>query len=125
MSINNPVFIYRLPYPPSINRYWRYVSGRVLISKEGREYREKVNQAVNGAVNGKRLLLSGRLKVEIEAYMPDKRRRDLDNLNKALLDSITHAGVWVDDSQIDDLQIIRCADNNGGRLVLSVMEMNQ
>lgn len=125
MSINNPVFIYRLPYPPSINKYWRYVSGRVLISKEGREYREKVKQAVNGAVNGKGLLLSGRLKVEIAAYMPDKRRRDLDNLNKALLDSITHAGVWVDDSQIDDLKIIRCSDNNGGRVVVSVMEMNQ
>ena len=121
MTLNNPVFIYELPYPPSINRYWRSVSGRVLISKEGREYREKVNKSIDA----KGLLLSGRLIVKIAAYMPDKRRRDLDNPNKALLDSMTHAGVWIDDSQIDELKITRCADNKGGRVIVSVMEVKQ
>ena len=28
-----------LPYPPSVNTYWRSVAGRVLISKAGRMYR--------------------------------------------------------------------------------------
>lgn len=39
--------------------------------------------------------------------MPDRRRRDLDNMPKALFDGLTHAGVWTDDSQIDDLRIVR------------------
>lgn len=48
-----------------------------------------------------------RVSVRIFAHMPDNRRRDLDNINKSLLDSITHAGVWLDDSQIDELHVTR------------------
>nr|WP_246877229.1 RusA family crossover junction endodeoxyribonuclease [Pantoea ananatis] len=33
-------------------------------------------------------------------YPLDKRNRDLDNYQKTLFDSLTHAGVWVDDRQI-------------------------
>ncbi|NBW23084.1 MAG: RusA family crossover junction endodeoxyribonuclease, partial [Caulobacteraceae bacterium] len=42
-----------------------------------------------------------------EAFPPDKRKRDLDNVLKSLLDALTHANVWDDDSQIDDLRIYR------------------
>jgi len=43
----------------------------------------------------------------IEAFPPDKRRRDLDNLIKAIQDSLQYAGVYEDDSQIDYLTIKR------------------
>jgi Holliday junction resolvase RusA-like endonuclease len=46
-------------------------------------------------------------RVVVEVYVPDRRKRDLDNLHKGILDSLTHAGVWGDDSQIDDLRIYR------------------
>lgn len=38
---------------------------------------------------------------------PDRRKRDLDNLLKSLLDGLEGAGVFKDDAQIDDLQIVR------------------
>ena len=53
--------------------------------------------------------------------MPDKRRRDLDNLLKATLDSLTHAGVWSDDSQIDALSIRRFPI--GGMLKVRIEEI--
>lgn len=106
-----------LPFPPSLNRYWRSVNGRVLISKEGREFREHVTLMAAGQKWPK--FGQDRIAVHIEAWMPDKRRRDLDNLTKATLDALTHAGVWADDSQIDDLRITR-APLVGGMLKVRI-----
>lgn len=101
-----------LPWPPSVNRYWRNLQGRTLISADGRKYRTEVVASVLQQL--RRLpRLSGRLGVVIMVTPPDKRRRDLDNLFKAILDSLTHAGVWMDDSQIDDLHIVRQAGIGG------------
>lgn len=94
-----------LPFPPSMNHYWRNVGGRVLISREGREYRQAIAELA--ASEGWPKFGQQRVSVHIEAWMPDKRRRDLDNLLKSLLDSLTHAGVWEDDSQIDGIAIWR------------------
>ena len=95
-----------MPFPPSTNTYWRSVPGKgVLISEKGRQYRSAV-QALAAAQKWPKFGQS-RVKVAIDAWMPDKRRRDLDNLLKATLDALTHAGVWEDDSQIDALTITR------------------
>ncbi len=118
--MSNPTYTYQLPYPPSVNSYWRNVPGKgVLISKEGRAYRASVIKAIGSSG----LLLSGRLCVKIDAYMPDRRKRDIDNINKALLDSMTHAAVWGDDGQIDNLQVIRRSVEKGGRVVVTVTEI--
>lgn len=94
-----------LPWPPTANTYYRNVAGKTLISTDGRAYRKAVADQVLIQRGAKHY--AGRLEVLVIAYMPDKRRRDLDNLLKGLLDSLTHAGVWADDSQIDDLRIKR------------------
>ena len=64
----------------------------------------------------------GKVKVTIEAYRPDKRRRDLDNLLKAPLDALTHAGVYQDDELIVDLRIF-WAEDNGGFIKVKVEEI--
>jgi len=61
------------------------------------------------------------IKVEIIAYRPDKRKRDLDNLLKGSLDSLTKAGVWEDDSLIQDLRIY-WGDHIGGYLKVYIEE---
>jgi crossover junction endodeoxyribonuclease RusA len=94
-----------LPWPPTVNTYYRNVKGRAIISAGGREYREAVAKLALSEAWPK--FGAQRVSVHIEAWMPDKRRRDLDNLLKSLLDSLTHAGVWDDDSQIDGLAIWR------------------
>jgi len=44
----------------------------------------------------------------MDAFPPDRRRRDLDNLLKSVLDALEHAGVYADDSQVDLLVVRRC-----------------
>lgn len=105
-----------LPYPPSVNRYWRAVNGRVLISKEGRQYRNDVIRLLGASAQ----MLECRLRVHIVAYMPDNRRRDIDNICKVSLDSLTHAGTWGDDSLIDDLRITRHGVEAPGRLEIHI-----
>ena len=94
-----------LPWPPTVNTYYRNVGGMMKISEKGRAYRKAVADQVMIQRGAKGL--TDRLNVTIVAHVPDKRKRDLDNLFKAILDSLTHAGVWADDSQIDELSISR------------------
>jgi len=49
--------------------------------------------------------LSGAVSLSVDCYPPDRRRRDLDNLLKSLQDSLVHAGVMGDDSQIRVLHL--------------------
>lgn len=88
-----------LPWPPSVNHYYRHVGNKVLISKEGRQYREVVVNRIKAA--GIKML-DGRSKlgVMIQLYPPDRRRRDADNSLKCLLDAFTAGGLYEDDSQI-------------------------
>ena len=109
-----------LPFPPSVNTYWRTFQGRMLISKKGREYRKAVADQVLIQKGAKHY--QGKVKVTIEAWRPDERRRDLDNLLKAPLDALTHAGVYMDDQLIVDLRI-HWADDKGGKLKVKVEEI--
>ena len=63
---------------------------------------------------------AGRLGIFIKAYPPDHRARDLDNLLKAPLDALKHAGVISDDSLIDQLFIVRCQVIKSGRLDITI-----
>lgn len=110
-----------LPWPPSVNTYWRRVGSRTLISKAGRLFRKSVVNDLAVSLT-KRDIMRGRLSVKITAHPPDLRKRDLDNLPKGVLDALTHAGVWVDDEQIDDLRIIRGEVRKPGCLVVEVRE---
>jgi crossover junction endodeoxyribonuclease RusA len=100
-----------LPWPPTANTYWRRNGGRYFISKRGQDYREYVAKACY-AYQGL-FVAEDRLRVKIKAYPPDKRKRDLDNLFKSTLDSIQHAGLYVDDCQIDKLSIERMPEYEG------------
>jgi len=102
-----------LPWPPSVNGYWRAVKGRQILAKKGREYKKQV--ALSVISQGGKKWLPGRLNVAVDLYPPDKRRRDVDNFGgKALLDALGNAGVYNDDSQIDELHIVRREIVKGG-----------
>jgi crossover junction endodeoxyribonuclease RusA len=115
--------MFLVPFPPSVNQYWRFVNkGRlrcVLISRRGRTYREMVVVALRAQYGGFQPL-DQRLRVQLILNPPDKRKRDVDNYTKALLDALTHAGVWNDDEQIDELTITRGPVISGGRVYVKI-----
>lgn len=64
--------------------------------------------------------LTARLSIKIEASPPDRRTRDLDNILKSLLDAITHAKLIEDDSQFDDIRIIRMPPQKPGSVKIFI-----
>ena len=108
-----------LPYPPSINHYWRHVGPRTLISREGRTFRANVCALLAGG-GPRKPPAGGRIALAMDAFPPDRRRRDLDNLQKPTLDALQHAGVYEDDSQIDLLTTQRRPAAPGGRLEIRI-----
>lgn len=115
-----------LPYPPTVNHYWksrvirkgaRYVPS-VYVSEYGQDYQRVVRRLLDGVPR-----LSGELRVQVLVQPPDNRSRDLDNVLKCLLDSLTKAGVWYDDSQVCSLLIVRGEQIHGGCVDVVITEL--
>jgi len=110
-----------LPYPPSVNRMYRRVGFRTLISREGRAYRSRVCAILRQAGVQP---LDGKLAVGLDVYPPDARRRDVDNVQKALLDAMQHGDVYRDDSAIKKLlTIMRETIVPGGKVIVVVLPL--
>lgn len=107
-----------LPYPPSVNHTHRKVRGRVILSTGARDYRKAVCEALAAAGSPK---LAGALAVQIEAFPPDDgNRHDMDNIQKALLDSLQYAGLYADDHQIDEISVTRRKQFGDGAVIVRV-----
>lgn len=83
-----------LPWPPSVNRYWRSVRGRNILSKEARAYKVAAQSAIER--NGWRV--TGPVRVAFTLYPPDRRLRDGDNVGKPLFDALVSGGAIEDDN---------------------------
>lgn len=119
MAAVAPVTV-ELPWPPSVNHYYRRVGARTLISRAGREFRRRVARILAA----RRLSpAQGRLAVTVEVFPPDRRRRDIDNLLKAVLDACQHGGAFPDDSRIVWLLIHRTQVVRGGRVIVTIRDL--
>ncbi|MEO1035206.1 MAG: RusA family crossover junction endodeoxyribonuclease [Pseudomonadota bacterium] len=94
-----------LPVPPSGNHSYTTIAGRRVLSKKAQAYRTHVGKLVLAERANK--ALDGRLQVTLLFMQSDNRRRDIDNVVKPTLDALQHAGVFIDDSQVDKLSIHR------------------
>lgn len=101
-----------LPFPPTVNNITAVVRGRRITSKRGRQYREEAVAAIRTQYQGEPI--AGRLAVRLVLIPPCRRKRDIDNYSKAILDAITAAGIWEDDEQVDYITIIRGNVAKGG-----------
>jgi crossover junction endodeoxyribonuclease RusA len=85
---------------------------------KGREYKKSVCEIVAEFYPIKFGICP--VKVHIDYWPATRRKDDLDNRFKAILDSLTAAGVWDDDSQIDELSISRKSIMKGGRIIVTI-----
>ena len=105
-----------LPWPPSVNHSH---AGDHHLQPETRAFRRQV---ANLALVGRIKPLAGRMALSVVAYPPDRRRRDLGNLEKQISDALQHAGLIADDFDFDRIELARVWDprERGGTVHVTV-----
>ena len=115
-------FELELPYPPTFNHQFSYQQGRPVLSKDARAYRQTVRRQLMLA-NIKPMM--GEIAVQIEIFPPDARRRDLDNVQKPILDALQQAGAFWDDSQVVWLLTVKSEPTAGGKAIVTIREIEE
>jgi len=118
-----------LPWPPTSNTAYATVNGRRVKSRAARDY---ANLAATTVAEYQRsheqppetFTKTDRLLVRITAFPPDRRRRDLANIEKIATDAIC-AALHVDDSQIDALCIHRAEPTQPGRITYTITTIHR
>lgn len=104
-------------FPPSVNTYWRANGNRRFITPKGVKFTQDMAYFIKPIMSDKRL------KLEVTFHYPTKRKYDIDNFMKSLLDSLVKNGLCVDDEQFDELHIKRGEVVKGGLIKLKVTEL--
>lgn len=92
-----------LPIPPSVNRCWRNVPG---VGRVRTAHYRAWRDAAGWELRAQRPpQIPGDVSISIRAGRP-RRRRDLDNIIKPVLDILVSCGVIVDDSHVVALMAV-------------------
>ena len=110
-----------LPYPVSVNQYYRSIPrGKfcsVILSQKGREFKARVAELITERTPTDKPIL-----VMIKLYPPTKRKYDVDNMVKSLLDSLIGIA-YEDDSQISCLAVSKEEVLAGGKCEIKIREV--
>lgn len=105
-------------FPPSVNNLFANVQGKGRRKSERYRMWSRIAQTeiLAGRAKWPIKRIGGPVEVVIELGRPDKRKRDLDNYAKALLDTLVEMDVIDDDRQIEDLRLRWRDDFKGARV---------
>lgn len=93
-----------LPYPPSVNRLWRASKGgSVYRAKDYNDWAKHALWALQGQRKGQQI--KGPYTMILEFVRPDKRQRDLGNLEKAISDVLQEAQVVENDCLCQEMTL--------------------
>jgi crossover junction endodeoxyribonuclease RusA len=110
-----------LPWPPSINHYWGARGRGRYLSPQARRWHKEAW----AILKAQGVRCSGEVTVYVFAHPPDRRKRDLDNLLKGLLDALVAARVLMDDYQVARIYIERQPPERQGqvRVIVEPIEL--
>ena len=98
------LFLSRLPVPKS-NRYIRRRGGKVFKHPRVTNWEARAIWEIKQQYNGKPLDFE--LSVDITIILPNRRKRDIDNMLKSLWDILEKAGVIKNDNLIYEVHTVK------------------
>ena len=114
---------FELPWPPSVNGYWRNWQHRQIISKRGRTYRQQAIEHLQG-LSLDHEMIDIPVAVSLDLCPPTLRKYDIDNFTKGIFDALSLAQFWTDDVLVDVLKIYKRPKMKGGGVKLKVSSLD-
>lgn len=119
-----------IPYPPSVNHYWgrrgikkgkAFMAMQYLTAK-AKTFRAEIVAAIAECGMQREL---GALHLMIDQRPPDRRKRDIDNIVKPIMDALEHAGAYENDNQVARLSVVRGPVEPQGTCYIKIERIEQ
>ncbi len=101
--------------PPTVNQAYKKYRNRVVLSNRAKEFKRHVFDLLPEGYN----MLKGPVKLDITLYFKDRRKRDIDNYLKILLDSMKNV-YFEDDDQIIELCVRKIIKHDVDKTIIVV-----
>ena len=101
--------------------YYQYLTQnkfRKYITTKGREYKSKIEDILTEFMLDKEIK-TGDCKVSLEFHHHTRRKHDVDNYAKCILDFMSNI-VYLDDKQVQELNVKKFYDKENPRIVIRI-----
>lgn len=114
---------FNLPWPPTVNHYHQPIrrgSGvRIIKGAKARQYAKDAGEVIASlGLDGEGI--AGRVAITITLHPPTLAAYDVDGRPKGVLDALTEAGFWADDSQVHRMVVEKGEKVKGGMVEVTV-----
>lgn len=94
--------------------------GKLYMIAEGKQLKKQYQSEIEAQWNKE--IITGDCSIKIDLFFQDKRKRDIDNFNKLILDSLENI-VLENDNQIQELNIRKFYDKENPRIEIEIEEL--
>lgn len=112
-----------LPWPPSTNTSYATYNNRRIKSQKARNYTQTIQTLLHAHPTWQQttqtITPTSTIHINIQLHPPDKRKRDINNHDKILIDAIFQT-LNADDSQITSLTITKHPPQPPGHTILTI-----
>ena len=102
--------------PISVNHMYGARGKMRFLRKEGKDYKKQLAELAEGETDE---MYDGDMSMEIVYYFKDRRRRDVTNYEKCVLDALSGI-VYKDDCQVTDITLRKRLDKAFPRTVIKI-----
>ena len=118
---------FSLPWPPTVNHYHQPIQrgkgARIIKGAKAREYAKESGKVIDAlGLSGE--AISGQVAISITLHPPTLMDYDVDGRPKGILDALTEAGFWIDDSQVKRMMVEKGEKVKGGMVAVKVYLLN-
>ena len=107
--------------PPSVNSIYRSFRGRVCLSKTYKDFQTKMKDILEKRIDISPM--TGPIALEVKFHISDRRKHDLDNLLKALIDTLQPI-CFADDNQIVSISAVKIMNCESSITLVKITESN-